>query len=163
MAGGAGSSVGTGGMYSKILAAKRTVNNGITVNIISGKKSGLIVSLLKGNHHGTEFRPVRERLSSRKGWIVYGSRAKGSLHIDEGAVKALLHGGKSLLPSGITAVTGVFEIGDAVYCVDSDKKKDCKGNYELFINRDRKNKRQKDNGCGKGAGIQIFRRGNSQG
>ncbi|MEK7741800.1 MAG: glutamate 5-kinase [Nitrospirota bacterium] len=127
MAGGAGSAVGTGGMYSKILAAKRTVNNGITVNIISGKKSGLLVSLLKGNHHGTEFMPVRERLSARKGWIVYGSRAKGSLHIDEGAVKALLHGGKSLLPSGITAVTGVFEIGDAVYCVDSDKKKIAKG------------------------------------
>ena len=66
MAGGAGSSVGTGGMYSKILAAKRTVNNGITVNIISGKKSGLLVSLLKGNHHGTEFKPVRERLSRVK-------------------------------------------------------------------------------------------------
>jgi len=127
MAGGAGSAIGTGGMYSKILAAKRTVNNGITVNIISGKKGGLMTSLLKGEHHGTEFRPVRERLSSRKGWIVYGSRAKGSLHLDEGAVKALLQGGKSLLPSGITAITGVFEIGDAVYCVDSENKKIAKG------------------------------------
>ena len=141
---------------SKILAAKRTVNNGITVNIISGKKSGLLVSLLKGNHHGTEFMPVGERLSARKGWIVYGSRAKGSLHIDEGAVKALLHGGKSLLPSGITAVTGAFEIGDAVYCIDSDKKKIAKGITNYSSTEIEKNKRQKDNGCGKGAGVQIF-------
>jgi len=126
-AGSAGSLVGTGGMYSKILAAKRAVNNGITVNIISGKKSGLIISLLKGNSHGTEFSAKKERLSSREGWIVYGSRAKGSLHLDAGAVKALLHGGKSLLPSGIVSVSGVFEIGDTVYCVDSAEKRIAKG------------------------------------
>lgn len=126
-AGGAGSAVGTGGMYSKILAAKKAVNNGITVNIISGKKSGLIVSLLKGNSHGTEFRAKKERLSSRQGWIVYGSRAKGTLHLDSGAVKALLHGGKSLLPSGVVSLDGKFETGDAVYCVDSDEKRIAKG------------------------------------
>lgn len=127
MAGGAGSIVGTGGMYSKILAAKRAVNNGITVNIINGKKSGLLISLLKGNSVGTEFKPKKERLASRKKWIVYGSRAKGSLHIDAGAVKALVHGGKSLLPSGVVSVTGVFEIGDAVYCIDSEEKRIAKG------------------------------------
>ncbi len=127
IAGGAGSVVGTGGMYSKILAAKRAVNNGITVNIINGKKSGLLISLLKGNLEGTEFKPKKEKLSSRKGWIVYGSRAKGSLHIDAGAVKALVHGGKSLLPSGVVSVTGIFEIGDAVYCIDSDGKRIAKG------------------------------------
>ena len=126
-AGAAGSAVGTGGMYSKILAAKKAVNNGITVNIISGKKSGLIISLLKGNSHGTEFRAKKERLSSRQGWIVYGSRAKGSLHLDSGAVKALLHGGKSLLPSGVVSLDGKFETGDAVYCVDSAEKRIAKG------------------------------------
>jgi glutamate 5-kinase len=127
LAGGAGSVVGTGGMYSKILAAKRAVNNGITVNIISGRKSGLLISLLKGNHHGTEFKARKEKLSSRKGWIVYGSRTKGTLQLDEGAVNALLHGGKSLLPSGILKVSGAFETGDAVHCVDPDGKKIAKG------------------------------------
>jgi glutamate 5-kinase len=126
-AGGAGSVVGTGGMYSKILAAKRAVSHGIMVNIISGRKEGLLKSLLGGEHFGTLFKPKEEKLSSRKGWIAYGSRSKGSLIIDEGAVKALLQGGKSLLPSGITSVEGVFETGDAVYCLDDKKERIAKG------------------------------------
>lgn len=127
IAGSAGSIVGTGGMYSKILAAKRAVNNGITVNIISGKKNGILASLLKGNSHGTEFKSKKEKLSSKKGWIIYGCRSKGNLHIDTGAVKALIHGGKSLLPSGILTVSGSFEIGDAVYCIDSVERRIAKG------------------------------------
>ncbi|MBI4689426.1 MAG: glutamate 5-kinase [Nitrospirae bacterium] len=126
-AGKAGSVVGTGGMYSKVLAAKRAVDSGVTVNIINGRKSGLITSLLKGDTVGTEFKARREKLSSRKGWIVYGSRAKGTLHLDAGAVKALIHGGKSLLPSGIVSVVGDFDIGDAVYCLDSNDKRIAKG------------------------------------
>ncbi|OGW23804.1 MAG: glutamate 5-kinase [Nitrospirae bacterium GWC2_42_7] len=127
LAEGAGSVVGTGGMFSKVLAAKRAVNNGITVNIISGRTSGLLISLLKGNAHGTEFKAQKEKLSSRKGWIVHGSRAKGSLQLDAGAVNALLLGGKSLLPSGIQKVSGSFETGDAVHCVDPEGKKIAKG------------------------------------
>lgn len=126
-AGGAGSTVGTGGMYSKLLAAKRAVSHGITVNIISGRKDGLLTSLLKGKHCGTVFKPKEERLSSRKGWIAYGSRSKGSLIIDEGAVKALIHGGKSLLPSGIISVEGDFDTGDAVYCLDLGGNRIAKG------------------------------------
>ena len=126
-AGGAGSAVGTGGMYSKILAAKRAVSHGIMVNIISGRKEGLIRSLLEGDHFGTLFKPKEEKLSSRKGWIAYGSRSKGSLIIDEGAVKALLQGGKSLLPSGITSVEGDFDTGDAVYCLDDKRERIAKG------------------------------------
>jgi glutamate 5-kinase len=118
MAGGAGSIVGTGGMYSKILAAKRAVSHGIAVHIISGRKEGLLESVLKGKPCGTLFKPKEERLSSRKGWIAYGSRSKGNLVIDEGAVKALIDGGKSLLPSGIVSVEGDFDTGDAVYCID---------------------------------------------
>lgn len=127
IAGGTGSIVGTGGMYSKVLAAKKAVNSGITVNIINGKKSGLILSLLKGNQHGTEFKPQKEKLSARKGWIVYGSRARGGIHIDNGAIKALVHGGKSLLPSGIVSISGDFDIGDAVYCIDSNERRIAKG------------------------------------
>lgn len=127
LAGKAVSVIGTGGMYSKILSAKKAVNNGITVNIISGRKRGLIVSLLKGNSHGTEFKAQKEKLSSRKGWIAYGSRTKGALQLDAGAVNALLLRGKSLLPSGIQKVSGSFETGDAVHCVDQEGKKIAKG------------------------------------
>jgi len=126
-AGGAGSDVGTGGMYSKILAAKRTVNHGILVNIISGRKDGLLKSLIGGKAVGTMFRPKKERLSSRKGWIAYSSRSKGSLVIDEGAVKALTQGGKSLLPSGVVSVAGDFDTGDAVYCIDAKGNRIAKG------------------------------------
>lgn len=127
VAGSSGSIVGTGGMYSKILAAKKASNNGIAVNIINGRKNGLLISLLKGTPHGTEIKPQKEKLSSKKGWIVYGSRAKGSLALDAGAASALLHRGKSLLPSGVIAVRGIFEIGDAVYCIDPDEKRIAKG------------------------------------
>ena len=126
-AGGAGSIVGTGGMYSKILAAKRAVSHGIMVHIISGRKDGLLKSLLEGNHCGTLFKPREEKLSSRKGWIAYGSRSKGSLVIDEGAVKALVEGGKSLLPSGIISVEGDFDTGDAIYCLNSKDVRIAKG------------------------------------
>lgn len=127
MAGGAGSVVGTGGMYSKILAAKKATAFGITVNVINGRRKGLIASLLKGRHCGTEFRPQVEKISSRKGWIAYAIKPKGTIVIDEGAVDAILKTGKSLLPSGIVSVNGVFETGHAVYCVDLQGKRIAKG------------------------------------
>jgi glutamate 5-kinase len=126
-AGGAGSTIGTGGMYSKILAAKWAVNHGIIVHIISGRKDGLLLSLIQGKHAGTVFKPKKERLSSKKGWIAYSSRSKGSLVIDDGAVKALVEGGKSLLPSGILSIQGDFETGDAVYCIDIRGNRIAKG------------------------------------
>ncbi len=126
-AGGAGSIISTGGMYSKLLAAKRSVNHGIMVHIISGRKDGLLKSLIGGEQAGTTFRPKKEKLSSRKGWIADGSRSKGSITIDDGAVKALIEGGKSLLPSGIISVHGDFDTGDAVYCLDSKGDRIAKG------------------------------------
>lgn len=126
-ASGAGSIVGTGGMYSKILAAKRAVNHGIVVHIVSGRQDGVIGSIIEGKPFGTVFKPKAQRLSSRKGWIAYGSRAKGSLMIDDGAVSALIERGKSLLPSGIVGVEGEFDTGDAVYCTDVHGNRIAKG------------------------------------
>lgn len=126
-AGGAGSSIGTGGMYSKVLAAKRAVSHGILVHIISGKKERVLTDIMEGKQIGTLFKPKKEKLSSRKGWIAYGSRAKGSLVIDEGAVSALIQGGKSLLPAGIISVEGEFDTGDAVYCVNLRGNRIAKG------------------------------------
>ena len=130
---GPGSLVGTGGMYSKLLATKKALNHGVTVNIINGRKEGLLCSLLKGKHSGTLFKPKEEKLSSRKGWIAYSSRAKGNIIIDDGAVKAIIQGGKSLLPSGVVSVEGEFDIGDSVYCLDAKRNRIAKGltNYSF--------------------------------
>lgn len=127
MAGGTGSIVGSGGMYSKILAAKKAVSYGVKVNIISGRKRGLMISLLNGIHCGTEFSPHMQKISSKKGWIAYATKQSGSLVIDDGAVNAILKAGKSLLPSGIVTVKGTFDIGDAVYCTDNSGKRISKG------------------------------------
>ncbi len=127
MAGGAGSIVGTGGMYSKLLAAKRANAYGITVHIVSGRTYGLVSAVLDGKKRGTTFLPQEQRITSRKGWIAYGARSKGHLVLDDGAVRAVLTGGKSLLPSGIVKVDGAFKSGDAVFCVDASGNQKAKG------------------------------------
>ena len=126
-AGGAGSAVGTGGMYSKVLAAKKALSYGIKVNIISGRRKGLITSIIAGRQFGTEFSPCEKKISSRKGWIAYAIKPKGSLTIDDGAVSAVQKSGKSLLPSGIIRIEGMFDTGDAVYCTDEKGNRIAKG------------------------------------
>lgn len=127
MAGDSGSMVGTGGMYSKLLAAKKAMSSGIFVNILNGKRPGILVEIISGKPHGTEFIPSKERLSAKKGWIAYSVKAKGRLIIDEGATNALLHKGKSLLPSGIVEIEGRFESGDPVYCLTAAGERIAKG------------------------------------
>jgi glutamate 5-kinase len=127
LAGGKGSVVGTGGMYSKLLAAKQANRHGIAVVIMSGKKSGLLPRLMNAEKIGTYFQPKKQRLSSKKGWIAYGVKSKGSVTLDDGAVKALTSRGKSLLPSGITKVAGNFNVGDAISCMCPRGKKVAKG------------------------------------
>jgi glutamate 5-kinase len=122
-----GSEYGTGGMYSKLLAAEKAMKSGITVNIINGHKPGLLVSLVKGSRHGTEFTAAVGRLAARKSWIAFGIRMKGSVKLDGGAVKAIVERGKSLLPSGIISIEGTFNIGDAVYCLDANGQRIAKG------------------------------------
>jgi glutamate 5-kinase len=126
-AGGTGSSVGTGGMYSKLLAAKQASSHGIPVVIMNGRKSGLLQKLIAGKKVGTYFEPGKQRMSSRKGWIAYGVRSKGSIHIDDGAVNALTNMGRSLLPSGIMKIEGTFEVGDYIRCLDSRGNRVAKG------------------------------------
>ncbi|MHB8881741.1 MAG: glutamate 5-kinase [Thermodesulfovibrionales bacterium] len=127
LAGGAGSAVGTGGMYSKVLAARKATSHGICVSIVNGGKKGLLVSLMQGKQQGTVFGPCCQRISHRKGWIAYSSRAMGTLVLDDGAVRALKEMGRSLLPSGVVSVSGDFEPGDPVYCADARGKRIAKG------------------------------------
>jgi glutamate 5-kinase len=127
LAGSSGSAVGTGGMYSKVLAARKATSHGIAVNIVNGRTNGLIASLMEGRRHGTFFKPQEQRLSHKKGWIAYSSRAMGSVILDDGAVRAITEMGRSLLPSGIVSVSGDFEPGDPVYCMDAKGRRIAKG------------------------------------
>jgi len=127
IAGGTGSAVGTGGMYSKILAAKKTTSHGIAVNITNGKKPELLRSIIEGEEIGTFFNPGKAKISHRKGWIAYSSRPKGAVILDDGAVKAITERGKSLLPTGIMTIEGNFEVGDSVNCLNSSGTRVAKG------------------------------------
>ncbi len=125
--GGVGSSVGLGGMYSKILAAEKATSFGIPVNIVSGAKKGIVSSIMKGVQHGTEFIAKKKSMNSRKGWIAYAVKPGGTLILDQGAVNAVLKGGKSLLPSGVLSIEGSFGRDEAVFCADNAGNRIAKG------------------------------------
>lgn len=114
------SSAGTGGMKSKIQAAKKVTAIGIPCIIASGKKENILTDVIAGKEAGTLFLPMADRLNSKKYWIAFTLRPCGKLVIDDGARKALLEKGKSLLPSGIIDVEGNFVPGDPVNCVSRD-------------------------------------------
>ncbi len=114
------SSVGTGGMKSKIIAAKKVTSIGIPCIIAPGKRKNILSDIMLGKEVGTLFLPQTSRLASRKYWIAFTLRPRGRLIVDDGAKKALLEKGKSLLPSGITAVEGEFGTGDPVNCLDRE-------------------------------------------
>lgn len=124
MAGNSGSSLGTGGMRSKIRAAQMVAARGGYSFIGPGRRKGVIQSLFKGELVGTFFLPQEEKqkLHSRKHWIAYVLRPKGYLVLDEGACRAVGREGSSLLPSGILEVRGDFAVGDPVHCLDKDGK-----------------------------------------
>lgn len=110
--------LGTGGMLSKIKAARKACSAGIPMTIAGGATPGVLEELFRGNAHGTYFAPRDEKLATRKRWIAFSSKPAGEIVIDQGARIALVNKGTSLLPSGITAVAGDFDIGAPVKCVD---------------------------------------------
>ncbi len=116
MAGATRSFGGTGGMASKIKAAKAVSVNGVATLILNGKTPALMGRALQGEPVGTLFLPKPMRLSSKKQWIVHALKSKGEVTLDLGAVEAILKKGRSLLPSGIREVFGKFDVGDAVLC-----------------------------------------------
>lgn len=118
MAGHVVGALGTGGMRSKIQAARMVSARGGSSFIGSGRIEGIIQKLFKAETVGTFFLPKTEKMQSRKHWIAYVLRPKGSLVLDKGACKALVKSGKSLLPSGIIEVRGNFGVGAPVQCID---------------------------------------------
>ncbi len=113
------STAGTGGMASKILAARVLSASGVPVVIASGLSRRSVLDTLEGKDTGTLFLPPGDvRLSSRKAWIAYARHSHGTILVDDGARKVLLDGGKSLLPAGIVGTHGEFRPGDAVSIAD---------------------------------------------
>ncbi len=120
MAGGIPGSLGTGGMLSKIKAAAKVTTAGIPMIIVKGDKPDILFRLFEGEAHGTFFTPKGERLTNRKCWIGFTMKSKGVIRIDDGAVKAILKQGKSLLPSGVIGVEGEFGAGAPVELKNGD-------------------------------------------
>ncbi|WP_058301620.1 glutamate 5-kinase [Gorillibacterium timonense] len=114
MAGGSGSSVGTGGMKSKVDAAQVATRGGVPVFIGRVKEPGDLLLATDGTGKGTYFETTVHTLSTKKQWVGFHSMPQGYIVVDGGAESALLTGGKSLLPAGITEVAGQFEPGDVV-------------------------------------------------
>lgn len=127
MAGGAGSNIGTGGMATKVLAAKRAANSGAHTVIASGREPNVLERLSQGESIGSELRASVAVRSARKQWLADHLRLRGQITLDEGALKALTLQGKSLLPVGVIRVNGKFERGDVVACMDENNVEYARG------------------------------------
>ena len=126
IAGGAGSAQGTGGMQTKIEAAKIAQNAGVTMVIARGDEDGIVRSILYGEEIGTLF-PAREaHLRTRKSWLAFGQRLMGELSVDEGCILAMRRGA-SLLAVGVTDVYGEFSAGDTIRVLSPDGQEIARG------------------------------------
>ncbi|GEK30002.1 glutamate 5-kinase 1 [Kurthia zopfii] len=153
-----GSKVGTGGMQSKLLAAKTAFELGVNVFIGTGDSESKLLEILNGDGDGTYIAKENpQQISSQKQWISLFSETNGSIYIDEGAENAILNNGKSLLPAGVYLITGDFIEGDVVDIYrerrligkgevryNSDELKKCMGkrtdeinNHTVVVHRDR--------------------------
>lgn len=119
-AGGAGTSLGTGGMATKISAAKIATSAGVSMVIVNGANEGIINDVVNFKRVGTFFIPDESPMHLRKHWLTFNTDIKGRLVVDNGAYKALVNEHKSLLPSGIVSVEGFFSHGQIVSIMNSD-------------------------------------------
>ena len=118
IAGGTGSALARGGMLTKVLAAKRAARSGAHTVIASGREADVLLRIARGESVGTLLTAGTMPLAARKQWLADHLNISGRLMLDAGAVRALSSGGRSLLPIGVTAVTGEFERGAVVACDD---------------------------------------------
>ena len=121
------SSVGRGGMYTKILAARRASLSGTHTIIANGKNRKVFSNLLNDSVLGTFIQSEERQLDARKKWLAGQLKSKGTLIIDDGATNAIVNSGKSLLSVGITDVKGKFDRGDLVQCISSSGQEVAKG------------------------------------
>jgi glutamate 5-kinase len=126
-AGASGSQWGTGGMATKLTAARIASSAGVRTAIAHGRYPSNIKKILQGEPIGTQFVAQPRTESARKRWIAYGLVPTGKLYLDSGAVQAICHGGKSLLAAGIIQVEGEFEASDAVQLCDQNGQEIARG------------------------------------
>jgi glutamate 5-kinase len=124
---GAGGPLGTGGMVTKLQAAQKAMAAGIPMVIADGRRPAVLQTLLRGQPAGTYFEPRTDRLAARKRWIAFALPVQGTVTVDAGAHRALVERGKSLLPSGVTQVTGQFAAGDLVGVLDAQGREFARG------------------------------------
>ena len=127
MAGGSGSSLGRGGMLTKVLAARRAAASGAHTTIASGREPDVLVRLAGGEAIGTQLVAPVGRLSARKQWMADHLQTAGRVVLDAGAAEALASSGRSLLPIGVTEVIGTFARGDVVSCIAPDGREIARG------------------------------------
>ena len=122
LAGATSGAYGSGGMRTKIDAAKIAVNSGVRMVIARASRPDVVIDVVAGGNVGTRFLSRSSGLSHRKRWIAFGSRVKGSITVNEGARNMLVERGKSLLAAGIVGCEGSFAVGDLVEVVDEDSR-----------------------------------------
>ncbi len=127
MAGGAGSSIGRGGMITKILAAKRAAGSGASTVIAWGREPDALVRLAQGESIGTLLVAQTQKTQARKQWMADHLQMRGSVVIDDGAASKLREEGKSLLPIGMVRVDGDFSRGDVIGVLDSEGREIARG------------------------------------
>ena len=127
LAGGSTSGVGTGGMASKVEAARRATIAGADVVIAAASEPDIVQRILAGENVGTVFAAVPQRLGARKHWIAYTLRPRGALIVDSGAAVAISVNNRSVLAVGVLGVRGVFSPGDAVAIVDVEDHEIARG------------------------------------
>jgi glutamate 5-kinase len=127
MAGGAGTSIGRGGMITKILAAKRAARSGAHTVIASGHERDVLPRLLQGESIGTLLTAAAQMLDARKQWLADHLQVSGKVTLDAGAVRVLRNEGKSLLPIGVTQVAGDFQRGAVVAVLDTEGRDIARG------------------------------------
>ncbi len=127
LAGGSGSLLGRGGMLTKILAAKKAALSGTHTLIAHGREADVLLRLQQGEAIGTRLVSETIGLQARKTWLAGHLKTSGKLYLDAGAARALVQGGKSLLPVGVTTVEGLFDRGAVVSCLDLDGREIARG------------------------------------
>ncbi|ANJ67382.1 glutamate 5-kinase [Halothiobacillus diazotrophicus] len=138
-----GGRLGRGGMYTKVMAAKRAAQSGAATIVASGAEPEVLVRLASAEPGvGTLFQPAQTRLAARKQWLAGQLRAQGEVQVDAGAAAALRQGGRSLLPIGVIRVDGKFDRGDLVRIIDETGRDFARGLVNYSADQARKLCRQ---------------------
>ena len=156
---GSGGRWGTGGMATKLAAARIATHSGIRVHLGDGRTSEALKGILQGGRGGTVFHPHPQPLGDRKGWLAHALQPSGTLRIDRGASRALLSKGASLLLVGITSVDGQFDSNQAVLLIDETGEEVARGLATMSSDRlsDLLSQRSKDQTGSGGSPVVVHR------